>query len=213
MDVINPALVQDLTTSHGPFLKLARQKQASDGSIITVFQWDQNNNTLVAQLLAQLEAEKTDYPYVPEQGWWPLVQFDGYKPADGSAKALGAFVVFQDETFRGIVAILPNDPVKAIYPSLVTGIEGQFGPFLSGLPDTDEHNPDEAVVELARAARAFVFEELNRNCVDLLTGVPAEGLTKLLGAPFKVESGTFTYFNERQLVIATFERGCDDEQN
>ncbi len=209
--VLDESLVEALTTSHGPFLALVSQKRAGDDDPIrTVFRWDHTNPTVSAFLLRQLEAEKADYPYVPDQGWSPLVPFPDYEPGPDSPTAHAAFVAFTGTELSGVVAVLPHDPVKAIDPDIPESIVGQYGPFISGLPDTDEHNPAAAVVDLAQAARAFIFTELNSEYADLLTGPPAEGLDKLLGAAFAIEE-EFTY-NGRPVVIATFRPGCDDEQ-
>jgi hypothetical protein len=207
--VLDESLVEALTASHGPFLALVSQRCAGGNDpIITVFQWDHTNPTVSDFLLRQLEAEKADYPYVPEQGWSPLVPFPDYKPGPDSPTAHAAFVAFTGTELSGVVAVLPHDPVKAIDPDIPESVAGQYGPFISGLPDTDEHNPAAAVVDLAKAARAFIFTELSAYA-DLLTGPPAEGLDKLLGAAFAIEE-KFTY-NGRPVVIATFLIGCDDE--
>jgi hypothetical protein len=210
MNPIDESLVATLTASHGPFLKLVSQTQTTpDGPIITVFQWNETNPTLKAYLRTQLDAEKDAYPYHQAQGWFPLVDFEGYVPAENSPTAHAAFVVFVGVELGGVVAILPHDAVKAIDSTLTDDIERQYGPFLSGLPDTDEHNPDAKVVALAKAGRDFIFNELDEGNADLLTGKPAEGVTTLLGAPFEIEE-EFTY-NGREVVIATFQPGCDGE--
>ena len=139
----------------------------------------QPDSSFMALLKAMLFVNQKDWPFHERQGWGAGV-FGRSSPIEGIQPVY--YGIITDGTMPTVAALIHKDVIPEIDPDAPTAVLQADG-WVAGLPDAFEHAtpPD---VQVLGDACIEAAGRIGLNKIHLVTGVPPEGTTKILGRRF-----------------------------